>query len=126
MWSEGRRTYEAWCGRNPSGKHLHTLGCIVHVKTMGGHVGKLADMSSPTILLSYKVGSKAYRAYNPTTKKVQVSRDVVFDEEKAWNWDDAMAAGGDIFIVTCNHIDHIGLDHDGNGHGGGHDVDDVV
>ena len=31
--------------------------------------------------------SKAYRLYNPTTKKIHISRDVVFDENKSWNWE---------------------------------------
>ncbi|KAG6513031.1 hypothetical protein ZIOFF_031177 [Zingiber officinale] len=30
--------------------------------------------------------SKAYKLYNPETKKVIISRDVVFDEHGSWNW----------------------------------------
>ncbi|GKV51828.1 hypothetical protein SLEP1_g58452 [Rubroshorea leprosula] len=30
--------------------------------------------------------SKAYRLYNPLTKKVIISRDVVFDEASTWSW----------------------------------------
>ena len=33
-----------------------------------------------------RTGSKAYRMFNPQTQKVTVSRDVVFDETKRWNW----------------------------------------
>lgn len=29
--------------------------------------------------------SKAYRLYNPTTKKILVSKDVVFAENETWN-----------------------------------------
>lgn len=36
--------------------------------------------------LRIEPGSKAYRLVDPTTKKVIVSRDVVFDEEKLWKW----------------------------------------
>ena len=31
-------------------------------------------------------GSKVYRLYDPKACKVIVSRDVVFDEHKSWNW----------------------------------------
>ena len=31
-------------------------------------------------------GSKAYQMYDPQTQKIVVSRDVVFDETKRWNW----------------------------------------
>ena len=125
----GMTPYEAWCSRKHSVDHLRTFGCIAHIKVLGAHNAKLADRSIPTILLGYEQGSKAYRVYNPATKKVQVSRDIVFDEEKAWNWDDAAVAdrptqGDDIFVVTYNHINHAGHDHDDDGHEDGHDVDD--
>ena len=32
------------------------------------------------VMLGYEPGSKAYRLYDPTTKRVHVSRDVIFDE----------------------------------------------
>lgn len=31
---------------------------------------------------------KAYKLYNPFTQKVKISRDVVFDEESTWNWNE--------------------------------------
>jgi hypothetical protein len=34
-------------------------------------------------------GTKAYRFYDPQTKRLRVSRDVVFEEKQAWNWSSA-------------------------------------
>ncbi|KAL8166427.1 hypothetical protein V2J09_007926 [Rumex salicifolius] len=34
--------------------------------------------------------SKAYKLYNPHTKKVVISRDVVFDEKHGWEWTENM------------------------------------
>lgn len=31
-------------------------------------------------------GSRAYRMFDPRTQRIVVSRDVVFDETKGWNW----------------------------------------
>ena len=31
-------------------------------------------------------GSKAYRLINPVSKRIVVSRDVIFDEDKGWIW----------------------------------------
>jgi hypothetical protein len=40
----------------------------------------------PAVFLGYEPGSKAYRLYDPVAKRVLVSRDVVFDEGRAWDW----------------------------------------
>ena len=37
------------------------------------------------IFVGYSEESKAYRIYNPITKKYVISRDVVFKEEEAWD-----------------------------------------
>lgn len=39
------------------------------------------------MLLGVSEESKAYRLYNPLTKKIVVSRDVVFEENESWDWD---------------------------------------
>jgi hypothetical protein len=53
--------------------------------------------------------SKAYRMYDPATKKVHISRDVVFEEEKAWRWDnepDGANANNEPFVVEFStHLD---------------------
>lgn len=36
--------------------------------------------------LRIEPGSKAYRLYNPTTRRIIVIRDVVFSENTSWNW----------------------------------------
>ena len=46
---------------------------------------KLDDRSQKCIFFGYSEESKAYRLYNPTTKKYVISRDVVFKEEEAWD-----------------------------------------
>jgi hypothetical protein len=38
--------------------------------------------------IGYDASSKGYKLYNSVTKKTIVSRDVVFDEEALWNWND--------------------------------------
>ncbi|KAL0658987.1 hypothetical protein Bca4012_079572 [Brassica carinata] len=47
---------------------------------------KLDDRSLVLVHLGTEPGSKAYRLYNPDTRRIVVNRDVVFDEEKSWNW----------------------------------------
>lgn len=63
----GITPYEAWHKKKPSVAQLRTFGCIAHVKSVGGHKAKLADRSSPMVLIGYEVGSKAYRVYSRPT-----------------------------------------------------------
>jgi hypothetical protein len=44
------------------------------------------------IFVGYEPGSAAYRCYNPVTKSVHISRDVIFDEEAMWKWSGDQAA----------------------------------
>jgi hypothetical protein len=61
---------------------LPTLGCVVHVKNTTLNLKKLEDRYQPMIFINYEPGSKAYRAYDPASKKVHVTRDVIFDEQE--------------------------------------------
>ena len=38
------------------------------------------------VMLGYETGGKAYRLYDPASKRVHVSRDVIFDEGTGWDW----------------------------------------
>ena len=86
---EGKTPYEVWYGSKPAVHFFRTFGCVAHVKVAGGHQKKLEDRSTPMVFIGYEPGSKAYRFLNPSTGRVLISRDAVFDEGRAWNWDDA-------------------------------------
>ncbi|GAU19660.1 hypothetical protein TSUD_185760 [Trifolium subterraneum] len=48
--------------------------------------------STTCVLLGVSEESKAYKLYNPVEKMIIVSRDVVFEEQKGWNWDKKMTS----------------------------------
>jgi hypothetical protein len=73
--------FEAWHGRKPAVHHLRTFGCIVYVRNTTSHLKKLEDRGRKMIFVGYESGSKAYRTYDPITKRVHVTCDVVFDEQ---------------------------------------------
>jgi hypothetical protein len=75
---DGMTPFKAWFGKKPGVQHLRTFGCVVHVKDTTLNLKKLDDRSRPMIFIGYELGSKAYRAYDPTMKHVHVSRDVIF------------------------------------------------
>lgn len=94
---DGKTPYEAWHGRKPSVEHLRVFGCVVHVKNARPHLRKLDDRSIPMVFIGYEAGSKAYRVYDPVTRRVHVTRDAVFDEAASWDWGkDGAAAARDL------------------------------
>jgi hypothetical protein len=58
------------------------------------------------VLLGYEEGSKAYRLYDPKGGKVVISRDVVFNEMAAWDWEDPGTgeAGGVSGTFAVEHL----------------------
>ncbi|KAK4258396.1 hypothetical protein QN277_007851 [Acacia crassicarpa] len=79
---------EAWSGRKPDVSHLRIFGCIAYAHIPDQKRKKLDDKGEKCIFIGYEQRSKAYRLYNPLTKKVVISRDVEFDEANYWKWSD--------------------------------------
>jgi len=82
---QGKTPYEAWYGRTPAVVHLRVFGCLCFAKELN-QVRKLDDRNRPGVFLGYADGAKAYHVYDPVSQHVLVSRDVVFDETRGWDW----------------------------------------
>ncbi|CAM8944369.1 unnamed protein product [Rhodiola kirilowii] len=82
----GKTPYEALRGKKPNIEHLRVFECLGYAKTEEVGRKKLDDRSRILVHLGTEPGSKAYRLFDPTTKRICVSRDVVFDESKSWFW----------------------------------------
>lgn len=78
--------YEAFKKKRPNVEHLRIFGCIGFAKTESQHLKKLDDRSKKLVHLGTEPGTKAYRMFDPTNQKIIVSRDVVFDESRGWEW----------------------------------------
>lgn len=77
---------EMWSGVKPKVDYFRVFGCLAHVHVPDQKRKKLDDKSIQCVFLGVSEESKAYRLLNPVTKIVTVSRDVIFEEEKGWNW----------------------------------------
>lgn len=77
---DGKSPEEAWTGRKPNLQRLRVYGykCQVHVPKQKRH--KFDSKSEECIFLGYSSESEAYRLYNPITRKILISRDVIFFE----------------------------------------------
>ncbi|KAG8489528.1 hypothetical protein CXB51_017560 [Gossypium anomalum] len=84
--------FEAWYGLKPSVSHLKVFGCVCYVLVPAERNTKLEKRSVPCIFVGYSSDKKGYRVYDPSTRKILVSRDIRFDEKKIWNWDGSNAS----------------------------------
>jgi len=75
------------------------FGCIAHMKVTTPNLKKLDDRSRRTIFVGYEPGSKAYRVYDPVTRRVHVSRDLVFEEAVQWLWTQGQRSEVDDFVL---------------------------
>ena len=79
---EDKTPQEVWTGKKPSLSHLRVFGCDAYVHVPKDKITKLDSKSEKCIFIGYKDGLKGYKLWNPVTRKVVYSRDVVFLEVK--------------------------------------------
>jgi len=65
--------------------YFWVFGCITHVHIQDKQQVKLDYKSQQFVLLGVSDESKAYRLFDPVNKKVLISPDVIFEEQKGWN-----------------------------------------
>jgi hypothetical protein len=81
---------------------------------------KLDERSVGMVYFGVEEGSKAHRLYNPHTKKIVVSRDVIFEEVVCWQWSAEFGENSE-FVVEENG-EHMYQPWTGDQSGGGHVV----
>ncbi|KAL0443704.1 UNVERIFIED_CONTAM: Retrovirus-related Pol polyprotein from transposon TNT 1-94 [Sesamum latifolium] len=79
---------EAWSGYKPVVTHLRVFGSIAYTHISHQKRTKLDDKSARYVFIGYDQNSKGYKLYNPSNGKIEISRDVEFDEEGVWEWND--------------------------------------
>ncbi|MCO5596320.1 hypothetical protein L7F22_050381 [Adiantum nelumboides] len=84
--------------------HLKVFGCIAYVHVPDELRTKLDPKVEKCIFIEYSLEQKGYKCYNPVTRHVRVSRDVVFDEMASWYADLKHDIGADVTdkVVTKN------------------------
>lgn len=65
---------EAWSGSKPSVEHFRVFGCLAHVHVPDSKRIKLDDKSMKCILLGVSEESKAYRLFDPVSKKIVINK----------------------------------------------------
>ncbi len=92
---------EKFTGKKLDVSHLKVFGCIAYVHVLDEERSKLDPKVEKCILIGYSSEQKGYRCFNPSTRNLQVSKDVVFDEMVSWYSplkvaEDGKAKNGDV------------------------------
>jgi hypothetical protein len=80
----GMTPKEKFTSKKPYVSHLRMFGCIAYVHVLDEKRSKLDPKVDKCIFIGYSLKQKGYRCFNPSIRKLQVSRDVVFDEMVSW------------------------------------------
>jgi hypothetical protein len=72
--------YEIWFGKKPDLSHLRVFGSQAFIHIPDERRKKLDEKSMEGILVGYCDTSKAYRIWDPVTRKVKISRDIRINE----------------------------------------------
>src|SRR6266478_6204000 len=73
--------YEAWFGRKPSVEHFRVFGCQAYVHVQKKQHTSFEPKSRQCIFLGYPPDYKGWKVYDPLTRKITISRDIIFDEQ---------------------------------------------
>ena len=79
---------EKWCKHKLSVEHLRVFGCVAYALIPDERRTKLEEKSIKCVLFGVSKESKGYRFYDPVSKRIIISKDVQFDEAKAWPWEE--------------------------------------
>ena len=76
---------EAWIGINHSVSHLNFFGCVTYAHVPDELRNKLDKKGQKCIFVGYSEDTKAYKLYDPVTRKLIISHDVQFIENESWD-----------------------------------------
>jgi hypothetical protein len=71
---------EKFTRKKPDVSHRRVFGCIAYMHVPDEKRSKLDPKADKCIFIRYSLEQKGYRCFNLSTRKLQMSRDVVFDE----------------------------------------------
>ena len=78
---ENKTPEEVFFGKKPEVGHLRIFGCLVYIHILKEKRTKLDPSRKKGIFVGYSESSKAYRIYFLGFMKINISKDVTFDED---------------------------------------------
>lgn len=94
--------FELWMGRKPDVSHLRVFGSRCWYKQNHTETQKLDARAREAMFLGYPENSKAYKLWDFDRGKVEISRDVVFDEAFERANDNAIGSRGGLDLADIS------------------------
>ena len=82
---ENKTPEEVFSGKKPEVSHLKIFSCPVYIHIPKEKRTKLDPSGKKGIFVRYSESSKDYRIYFLGYKKIDISRDITFDEDSTYN-----------------------------------------
>ena len=76
-----KTAYELFRGKKPNVSYFHIFGSKCFVKKNVLNLGKFDKRSEEAIFLGYSLNSRAYRVFNKSSKTIEESINVKFNED---------------------------------------------
>jgi hypothetical protein len=80
----GMTPKEKFTSKKPDVSHFRVFGFIVYVHVPDEKRSKLDPKPEKCIFIRYSLEQNGYKCFSPLIQKLQVSRDVMFDEMASW------------------------------------------
>ncbi len=71
---------EKFTNKKPDVSHFKMFGYIAYVHVLDEKRSKLDPKTKKSIFIGYSLEKNIYKCFNPSTRKLQMNRDVVFDQ----------------------------------------------
>lgn len=83
----GKTPEEIWTGKRPTSSHFKIFGCLAYSWIPKELRNKLDRKATPAIFIGYYENMKAYKLYDPMTKKIFSCKKPIFFENKS-GWEE--------------------------------------
>lgn len=109
--------HELYFGKKPRVNHLRIFGSLCYKKQeekkRSGYQQKLEHRSKPVIMVGYE-RDNTYRTYDPIENKVIISREIIFDETKQYNWGTLIKPAPKYFEIFLDGLESEAKDNPDN------------
>jgi hypothetical protein len=97
---------EKFTSKKPDVSHLIMFGCITYMHVPDKKRSKLDPKVEKCIFIGYSLEQKGYRCFDPSPRKLQVSKDVVFNEMVNWYSPLKIAKDGEVRNGVSSNVEY--------------------